>query len=523
MPDPSRLLHTLREAVKAFRATPGRTGRVTTLTNAREILIAGDLHGNVENFRLLLKRAALDATPERHLVLQEVIHGRFFYPNGGDKSHQLLDLTAALKCQYPERVHFLLGNHELAQWQDQLIGKADLDLNMLFKQGVATAYGERADQVYAAYLDLFAAADLAVRTTNRIFMSHSLPSGKRLEHFDPADIEREELRPDDVALGGSVHALVWGRDTRLETVAEFLKKVDADLLITGHIPCEKGYDTPSERQLILDSLGTPACYCLFPTDRPLTMSDLLGYVGTLQERSPEKMTRIMHTDHTPAPSPESVLDQLGPAIHEKVIVENREFTIARPSQSDRLLDLPAVHEAFKQDEYMPYWADLWPAARMLAKAILRENWAAGQETLEIGCGLGLPGIVALSAGLRVTFSDYDPCALRFAADNARLNGFDEFKTLLLDWRHPPAELRVPILFAADLVYEVRNVEPLVRFIRQVLAPDGLCLLTDQDRVPAQALRDSLAGEGLEYTTQLVRAGEPGGRRLKGTLYRIRRA
>ena len=128
----------------------------------------------------------------------------------------------------------------------------------------------------------------------------------------------------------------------------------------------------------------------------------------------------------------------------------------------------------------------------------------------------------LAAGLRVTFSDYDPCALRFAADNARLNGFDDIRTMLLDWRHPPADLHASVLLASDLVYEVRNVEPLVRFIKQVLVPDGLCLLTEQDRVPAQALRDALGAEGLPYTTQVVRAGEPGGRRLKGTLYRIQR-
>jgi predicted nicotinamide N-methyase len=230
----------------------------------------------------------------------------------------------------------------------------------------------------------------------------------------------------------------------------------------------------------------------------------------------------MNSQSTPAPAPESILDHLGSTVREKVIVEGREFLITRPGQSDRLLDLPAVHEAFKQDEYMPYWADLWPAARMLAKTILREPWRSKQEALEIGCGLGLPGIAALAVGLHVTFSDYDACALRFAADNARLNGFDNFRTLLLDWRHPPADLRASLLLASDLVYEVRNVEPLVRFIKQVLASGGLCLLTDQDRVPAQALRDALTAERLTYSTALVRAGEPGGRRLKGTLYRIQR-
>ncbi len=107
------------------------------------------------------------------------------------------------------------------------------------------------------------------------------------------------------------------------------------------------------------------------------------------------------------------------------------------------MDEPAVLEAFKTDEYMPYWADLWPAARMLAKVIMQENWTPGTPALEVGCGLGLPGIAALARGLQVTFSDYDPCALRFSGDNARLNGFDNFTIMQLDWRHPPDDLRTP--------------------------------------------------------------------------------
>jgi predicted nicotinamide N-methyase len=222
----------------------------------------------------------------------------------------------------------------------------------------------------------------------------------------------------------------------------------------------------------------------------------------------------------PTPPLDEILARLGPTVREPVIIEGRTFLIERPGESDRLLDDPAVHAAFERDEYMPYWADLWPAARMLAKVILHERWTPDTEALEIGCGLGLPGIVALSCGLQVMFSDYDPCALHFAAANARLNGLDNFRTLLLDWRQPPTDLRVPVLLASDLIYELRNIDPLMTFIKQVLAPGGVCLLTDQDRIPAHALREALEAERLPYATQTVRAGEPGGRRLKGTLYRI---
>jgi predicted nicotinamide N-methyase len=222
------------------------------------------------------------------------------------------------------------------------------------------------------------------------------------------------------------------------------------------------------------------------------------------------------------PMPETPSDAISSVVRELVLVGDRTFTLLRPGESDRLLDHPSVRAAFAADEYMPYWADLWPAARMLTKVIIKDKWPPGLRVLEVGCGLGLPGVVALAMGAQVTFSDYDATALRFAADSAELNGFDNFETLQMDWRYPPAGLRFPMILAADLIYEMRNVAPLVGLIKQMLEPDGECLLTDQDRVPSHVLRDTLTTEGFVYTTQTLRAGEPGARRVKGTLYRIRR-
>jgi hypothetical protein len=281
MPDPDRLLQTLRRAVQAFADTPGRRGRVVSLSDAADVLVAGDLHGNLENFRRLLHKADLGRHPRRHLVLQEVVHGPHRYPDGGDKSHQVVDLVAALKCQYPAQVHYLLGNHELAQWTDRPIAKEEVDLAEQFWRGVYAAYGERAEEVYLTYLELFAAVPLAVRTPNRVFLSHSLPSAGRLEAFDPAVLDQDEAEPAELLPGGSVYSLVWGRDITAANVSAFLGRVDADLLIIGHLPCDAGFAAPNDRLLVLDSLAAPAGYCLFPADRPLTHAELLGGVAVL--------------------------------------------------------------------------------------------------------------------------------------------------------------------------------------------------------------------------------------------------
>src|SRR5262249_9703924 len=155
----------------------------------------------------------------------------------------------------------------------------------------------------------------------------------------------------------------------------------------------------------------------------------------------------------------------------KVIVEGQTYIITRPDKVDRLIDRPELQAEGASDEYMPFWADLWPAARMLAKAILKEPWPAGLDgkppvALEIGCGLGLPGGGALPRGLRVIFSDYDKTAVRFAADNARVNGFNNFDVLQMDWRQPPDNLQVPVVLGSDLIYEQRMAEPLAKLIKR---------------------------------------------------------
>jgi predicted nicotinamide N-methyase len=229
------------------------------------------------------------------------------------------------------------------------------------------------------------------------------------------------------------------------------------------------------------------------------------------------------TDATPS-LPETPADALGPPIRDVVTIEDRTFRIDRPENADHLLDHPAVRAAFAADEYLPHWVELWPAAKMLAKAVMREPWPEPRpEALEIGCGLGLPGIAALACGLRVTFTDYDATALRYAAANAKLNGFRDFAVLTMDWRRPPEGLRVPVLLGSDLIYELRSVEPVVSLIKRLLAPGGVCLLTDQDRAPSAAFREGLVRGGLTFVTQFARAGSPGVPRTKGTLYRIRHA
>lgn len=209
--------------------------------------------------------------------------------------------------------------------------------------------------------------------------------------------------------------------------------------------------------------------------------------------------------------------------YQTVEICDRTFTLAYPDNADELLDHPSTHEAFNADEYMPYWAELWPASQMLGEALLEEakqqDWNSDTTALEIGCGVGLSGVVALSLGLHVIFSDYDTTAVTFAARNATANGFDNFKTLPLDWRIAP-DFEVPLILAADVIYEERNISPLIQFVEATLAPGGVCLLSDPDRSTSGGFRHALKRSALSYTRQNKAAPGPKGRIVKGTVYRI---
>jgi hypothetical protein len=272
-------LTTIRRATELIRATPGRSGGIITLERADEVMVVGDLHGNLRAFQQVLVLAALDRHPDRHLVLQELIHGIRMYPDDkGERSHQLLDLFGALKCQYPDRVHMILGNHELAELTGRIIGKDGKALNLIFRMGITTAYGASAGEIYEAYKRLFAALPLAIRTANRVFVCHTLPDEDDLDALDLDLLKADTWPAEAVQRHGTIYALTWGRDTAPETADRFAAMVDADWFVTGHQPCDEGFRQANHRQIIIDGTDPFPAYCLFPTGLPMTIESLLKCV-----------------------------------------------------------------------------------------------------------------------------------------------------------------------------------------------------------------------------------------------------
>lgn len=160
-------------------------------------------------------------------------------------------------------------------------------------------------------------------------------------------------------------------------------------------------------------------------------------------------------------------------------VGGREFVLTHPEQAYALLD----EEEFARDERLPYWADLWPSAIALGRHVAGLD-LPGLRVIELGCGLGLPGIVALSCGAReVVAADHYEAALDFAAHNALSNTGQTLNTILLDWHKPDVDYlgSFDLVLAADVFYEARNVPALASLVPDLLSPQGTVLLADPRR------------------------------------------
>ncbi len=269
------VIATYERATRANLETPSREGNVINLTSevGDDVMITADVHGNRRNFNAIKRVADLEHHPRRHLIMQEVCHGGPTYPtNNGDMSHSMLEDVAKLKATYPERVHFLLSNHELAELTDYPILKAKRMLNLMFRLGLQEMYGPATEKVRQAYVAFIRSCPLAVRLPGGVFICHSLPEQVDARGFD-ATVFSRPLDPLDLKEQGDVFRMVWGRDYRPENAKAFAKKVNATTLIhTAMSPARRATTCrmTSRSSLTVAAKIPPVCSCrsTAPTHTP---------------------------------------------------------------------------------------------------------------------------------------------------------------------------------------------------------------------------------------------------------------
>jgi len=181
---------------------------------------------------------------------------------------------------------------------------------------------------------------------------------------------------------------------------------------------------------------------------------------------------------------------------EAIAVGSRNVELFRPTDPDTLLDAMLAKpddDLDVRDERLPYWAELWPSSIALSRHLtLSGTLSRSDHVLELGCGLGLVGIVAGYHSQSVVLTDYDPTALRFAELNWRAHHDTPFRGEVMDWREPRVELAADVVLAADVAYESRALVPLVHAFRTLTRPGGRIFVAEPGRRVAHGFAAEIA-------------------------------
>lgn len=202
------------------------------------------------------------------------------------------------------------------------------------------------------------------------------------------------------------------------------------------------------------------------------------------------------------------LAAIAPFVEESVELpwSKRTIKITRPADVDLLLD----NAASDPEQNLPYWAEIWPSGLAIADLLgVRPELVSTQRVFELGSGIGTTAIAALQAGADLHVSDYSPESLTLCRFNAQRNTGKQPETLQLNWRSPSAEAQAaigngfPVVLAADVLYESRDIEPLLSFFERILAPEGLLILAEPGRDVARRFLEAAgsggwAGESIQH-------------------------
>ncbi len=156
----------------------------------------------------------------------------------------------------------------------------------------------------------------------------------------------------------------------------------------------------------------------------------------------------------------------------------------------------------------PYWAHLWAGSRALGRLLASEGDCRGRRIVDIGCGLGLAGIVAAKRGAAVTMIDTDLAALRFARANAELNKC-AVAVMQTDLRLPGLRGRFDHCLAADVTYDPALQTAVAIFVAERLSRGGRAWCAESVRTLDRGLQQACERLGLLATEHEAREVDDG--------------
>jgi hypothetical protein len=274
---PQRIIELLNKGIRANQSDRFRRANLVRLPDQGTLVVAGDIHGHRRNLERIVTYAQLANHPERHLILQEIIHGGPEDDTGGCLSYQLLFDAVRLKLEFPDQVHLVMGNHDTACICSTEVMKNGKEMNHAMSMAVEREFPQAGADVKLAIRQFLFSQPLAVRCSNRIWISHSLPSDQMVDKFDAGVFDRE-LQLNDCQKPGPAYLLTWGRRHSQDTLDKMAVRLDADLFVLGHQPQSDGWSQAGENLVILACDHDHGCLIELDLGQKYTVKTLADHI-----------------------------------------------------------------------------------------------------------------------------------------------------------------------------------------------------------------------------------------------------
>jgi predicted nicotinamide N-methyase len=147
-------------------------------------------------------------------------------------------------------------------------------------------------------------------------------------------------------------------------------------------------------------------------------------------------------------------------------------------------DLEAVlggKDPFENVSEFPVWVKLWEASIVLSNVVVSLKPEPDQTLLELGAGLGAPGLVAASHVFKVTLSDYESHILDFQRVSAAKSGLKGVENKIIDWTKPQSLTKFDVIIGAEVIFRDDLFQPLLNVFDTYLAPGGVIYLAHDQR------------------------------------------
>ena len=223
-------------------------GKLIELPKHGKAIVVTDLHGNLNDYKRYMGIWEKCRDDNTHFILTgDFIHAM------GRKEDRSIEILESVKQNWEkfEDFHPLLGNHEWSTISRVSVFKGGINQSLTFDELLKERFGENWKMKLEEYQDFFKKLPIAVKTDNKVFISHAGPS----QHLK-SENDIKNISDNDYSGNLVLYDMLWNRNMECSRnyLDPFLRYLNCNVSIVGHTPVN-GFELHGNQLVVSSSFG----------------------------------------------------------------------------------------------------------------------------------------------------------------------------------------------------------------------------------------------------------------------------